>query len=413
MKDQEPKIIGNAYRDLKPLIRKYAQKDFPVLFIGETGSGKELFADLCISSSPRVGQKRKVNCAAFSDSLLRSEVFGYVKGAFTDAKTDRDGFLRRCKNGILFLDELGDASAEFQAAILRVTEGHPFSPVGSEEEFNSNTLIIAATDKPDRIREELKQRFHVLPIPPLQKFDIPALAKHFLGGKNIKQNVLEELIARDFPGNVRELERYCQRLQAERGDTIFNQYAFDTTQSINQAGVFDYERFRSQISIWDKWISPIVHKYGLNYRYKYFPPLPPPEPPKGASPILRRRNTHGAGNLWDEMPVLVRRLLQGEGDKENLQKFMNILDNCFNLGSLDFLDLWAESDSNSRKIKPELIPLLDMKFHESLKEYEAIYLKYHLQIHNWNRDQTASEIGIPKKTLNSRLLNLTRLRTKK
>jgi DNA-binding NtrC family response regulator len=80
--------------------------------------------------------------------------------------------------------------------------------VGSEEEFKSNTLIIAATDKRDRIREELKQCLkHVLPIPPLQKVDIPALAKHFLG-KNIKQNVLEELIARDYSGNVRELEKY-------------------------------------------------------------------------------------------------------------------------------------------------------------------------------------------------------------
>lgn len=413
MKDQEPKIIGNAYKDLKPLIRKYAQKDFRVLFIGETGSGKELFADLYMSSSPRVGQKRKVNCAAFADTLLRSEVFGHVKGAFTDAAKNRDGFLRTCKDGILFLDELGDASAEFQAAILRVVEGHPFCPMGSEEEFKSNTLIIAATDKPDRIREELKHRFYALPIPPLQKFDIPALAKHFLGGKNIKQNVLKELIARDYPGNVRELEKYCESLQAEREDTIFSEHASDTTQSINEAGVFDYKRFRSQISIWDKWISPIVHKYRLSYKYKYFPPLPAAEPPKGTSPILRRRGTHGAGNLWDEMPGLVRRLLQGEGDKENLQKFMNILDYCFNNGSLDFLDLWVENGSNSRKIKPEWMPLLDKKFHESLKEYEAIYLNYHLQINNGNRNLTASEIGIPKKTLDSRLLNLTHLRTKK
>ena len=103
MKDQEPKIIGNAYSDLKPLIRKYAQKDFPVLFVGETGSGKELFAELYMSSSPRVGQKRKVNCAAFPEKLLSSEVFGHVKAAFTDATRDRDGFLRRCKNGILLL----------------------------------------------------------------------------------------------------------------------------------------------------------------------------------------------------------------------------------------------------------------------------------------------------------------------
>jgi DNA-binding NtrC family response regulator len=113
------------------------------------------------------------------------------------------------------------------------------------------------------------------------------------------------------------------------------------------------------------------------------------------------------------MPVLVRRLFQVEEDKESLQEFMTILDDCFNIGSLDFLNLWVEDGSNSPKIKPEWMPLLDMGFHESLKGYEAIYLKYHLENNNWNRNQTASEIGLHKKALNSRLRNLAVLMTKK
>ena len=156
MKDEETKIVGAAYKQLIPLVKKYAQNEEPILLVGETGSGKEVFAKLYMNSSNRQGTKMTRNCAAYSDELLRSEIFGHVKGAFTGAIEKRKGLLRACQDGIVFLDELGEASPGFQAAILRVSEGNSFSPVGSDEELTVNTLIIAATNNPTKVREELK-----------------------------------------------------------------------------------------------------------------------------------------------------------------------------------------------------------------------------------------------------------------
>jgi len=174
VKKGKEEIIGRAYEDLKILVRKYAKHDIPVLFTGEMGSGKEKFAKLYMTLSTRKGKKMTTSCAGLPNDMLWSEVFGHVKGAFTGAIQPRKGRLQSCDGGILFLDELGDASAEFQAAILRVAEGNSFSHLGSdEEEISVDTLVIAATNKPGNIREDLKQRFVILPVPPLQKFDIP------------------------------------------------------------------------------------------------------------------------------------------------------------------------------------------------------------------------------------------------
>ena len=162
-------IIGEAYRELQEIVKKYAEEDLPVLFSGDTGTGKELFLKLYMDSSKRLGKKKTINCAALSDELLRSEVFGHEKGAFTGAIKDRKGLLETCNGGILALDEIGDATPQFQAAILRVSEGNSYFTLGSDEQKTSDTLIIAATNKVKGLRQDLMERFHILHIPPLQK----------------------------------------------------------------------------------------------------------------------------------------------------------------------------------------------------------------------------------------------------
>ena len=127
-------IVGEAYTEVKKLVKQYASEDLPVLLVGETGTGKELLARLYMEENVRKGKKLTGSCAEITETLLRSEIFGHVKGSFTDAIANREGKLATCDKGILFLDELGKASKEFQAAILRVTEQNSFSPVGSDEE---------------------------------------------------------------------------------------------------------------------------------------------------------------------------------------------------------------------------------------------------------------------------------------
>jgi hypothetical protein len=268
---KKDEIIGAAYTELQEIVKQYAQNDLPVLFIGGTGSGKEMFASLYMESSPRWGKGKMMttNCAASEEGLLRSEIFGHVKGAFTGAITERAGKVKICNKGILFLDELGDASASFQAALLRISEGNSFTPVGSNEEEKADTVIIAATCKPQSIRDDLKKRFHVLPVPPLHKSDIPCLVKHFMNGRLPSKETLEELIACEYPGNVRELKKMCEKILAERGDRIFLGPKADILPTSN----FDYNRYRMEMETWEHFIQPILleHELGPFFKYEYQP----------------------------------------------------------------------------------------------------------------------------------------------
>lgn len=266
------KIIGEAYRELQDIVKKYAKENYPVLFCGEPGTGKELFMRLYMESSSRTGKKHTINCAAFSDDLLRSEVFGHERGAFTGAIAKRSGRIAACNKGILALDEIGDATREFQAAILRVSEANSYSPVGSDEEKKTDTLIIAATNKPESLRDDLKGRFHILPIPPLQKEDIPALARHFLN-ESITEKVINELKGKKYKGNIRGLKRACESLKAERGDDIYDKKKKQYTDVPYR---FDYNRYSREILTWDRYIKPLIDKYGKehnfdHYKYKYHP----------------------------------------------------------------------------------------------------------------------------------------------
>ena len=183
-----PTIKGISYEKLKELVAGFAKRDYPVLLIGETGTGKVragslIFARYFMYKSKRKGDQVTVNCASFEDALLRSELFGHKKGAFIGAVSNKEGRLQSSDKSILFLDELGDASQQMQAAIVRVVEGNGYSRVAEDIEKQIDVLIIAAKNKPRRVREDLKHRFIILYVQPLQKIDIPALVQHFMGNR--------------------------------------------------------------------------------------------------------------------------------------------------------------------------------------------------------------------------------------
>ena len=263
------KIVGSAYKELKSLIERHAKADHPVLLLGDTGSGKELFAQQFMQLSKgkkiREGEQRTVSCATFTESLLRDEIFGHVKGAFTGADDERDGLLRTCNKGILFLDELDKASTKFQYAVLRVVEGYSFRQTGGDKEITDNdTLIIAAASRLSKIEDQLVNRFHILAVPPLQKFDIPELAEHFLK-KPINDEISALLVHRKYPGNVRELKKHCERLVIERGTNLFSG---SKKRRLHEDHPFDYERFSEEFLLWHQYLAPLIEQFQLDIQYE-------------------------------------------------------------------------------------------------------------------------------------------------
>ncbi len=204
-----------------------AASNVPVLIEGESGTGKELLARAIHNLSER--QDRPfvaVNCGALPDNLLESELFGYRKGAFTDAKTDKPGRFDAAKGGTLLLDEVGNVSTAMQIRLLRVLQEKSYEPLGATETVQSDARIIAATNQSlsdlihkGTFRQDLYYRLNVLrlELPPLRErqCDIPLLVEHFRHrlnaetGKNIERidpTVFDVLMRHDFPGNIRELE---------------------------------------------------------------------------------------------------------------------------------------------------------------------------------------------------------------
>ncbi len=222
-------IVGKNHlmQELFRTIRNIAEFDTTVLIQGESGTGKELVAKAIHSESPRAGGKLvTVNCSAFSEDLLESELFGHAKGAFTGAVKDRIGRFEEANGGTLFLDEVGDLSARVQVKLLRVIQEKEVQRVGENVTRKVDIRIIAATHKDlqkevreRRFREDLYYRLHVVPVqlPPLRlrKDDIAPLSKHFIkiwtkANKKtidrISNSALGRLMDYDWPGNVRELE---------------------------------------------------------------------------------------------------------------------------------------------------------------------------------------------------------------
>jgi len=227
-------IIGRS-RVMEEVIRRaelVADTKSTVLITGETGTGKELVARAIHDRSPqRAMPLIKVNCAAIPDTLLESELFGHVRGAFTGATTTKKGKFALADGGTIFLDEIGTMSLTLQSKLLRVLQEREFEPLGSERTEKIDLRVIAATNRDlrqmvaeGRFQEDLFYRLNVIPIeiPPLRKRreDIPVLVEHFVRkhaqrtGRRIgrvDEGVLAGLQQYDWPGNVRELENTIER----------------------------------------------------------------------------------------------------------------------------------------------------------------------------------------------------------
>lgn len=222
-------IVGKdkKMRDIYDLLQVISLTDSTVLIMGETGTGKELVARAIHHNSKRKHEAFiKVDCTALPETLLESELFGYKKGAFTDAKTDKPGKFARADKGTIFLDEIGDLPSSVQSKLLRVLEEHAFEPLGAIHTVNVDVRVIAATNRDLRnalqegqFREDLYYRLNVVPItiPPLRERpeDIPLLIDHFIElhgrkfGKTavqVSHEAIDVLVDYTWPGNVRQLE---------------------------------------------------------------------------------------------------------------------------------------------------------------------------------------------------------------
>jgi len=216
------------------LIEKVSQHNYPVLILGESGTGKELVArSIHFSGTRRKDPFVPVDCSSLVPTLIESELFGYVKGAFTGAMHSKTGLMQSAGNGTLFLDEIGDLPVDLQAKLLRALQEREVKPVGSNDRISIATRIIAATNRDldeavrqGQFRQDLFFRLNVVQIklPPLRerKSDIPILVNSFLekfgdtNGKvqTISEDAMARLIAHDWPGNVRELENAVERAVA-------------------------------------------------------------------------------------------------------------------------------------------------------------------------------------------------------
>jgi two-component system response regulator PilR (NtrC family) len=237
-------IIGAspAMEKLKQTIRTVASTQSTVLVYGESGTGKELVARAVHTCSPRAAEPFvSINCGAFPETLLESELFGYVKGAFTGATQNKRGLFEVADAGTIFLDEIGEMNLTMQVKLLRVLQERCVRPVGGTDEISIDVRVIAATNRDlerqvaeNTFREDLYYRLSVIPItvPPLRerREDLPLLVNHFVkkyapgAGKNISRvtpDSLSALANYDWPGNVRQLENAIERAVAlETGDEL-------------------------------------------------------------------------------------------------------------------------------------------------------------------------------------------------
>jgi DNA-binding NtrC family response regulator len=229
-----PGVIGSspAMVEVARVTKRVAPSNASVLLLGETGTGKEVIANAIHQLSGRNGGPFvKVNCGALSESLLESELFGHVRGAFTGAISNRAGRFETAHTGTIFLDEINSTSLHLQVKLLRVLQQKQFERVGDTETVTVDTRVIAASNrdlsdeiKNERFREDLYWRLNVVPIelPPLRKRrdDIPSLVAHFLQYYSslnscyvvhIDRQAMASLQDYSWPGNVRELQNYIER----------------------------------------------------------------------------------------------------------------------------------------------------------------------------------------------------------
>jgi len=234
----EQNSFENMIGKSKPMINLFksiqmlSQTDITVLILGETGTGKENVAQAIHQLSNRRRQQMvTVNCPTLPENLLESELFGYVKGAFTNANENKKGLFEKANRGTIFLDEIGDLSPQLQTKLLRVLQEKEIRPLGTNTNRKIDVRIVAATNqnlnekiKTQQFREDLYYRLNVgtVQLPSLNEIreDIPLLVEHFLEKsaceqdippKQISTELMNHLLARDWPGNIRELENTIRR----------------------------------------------------------------------------------------------------------------------------------------------------------------------------------------------------------
>jgi DNA-binding NtrC family response regulator len=279
------RIVGEskAIKDLIAGVKKVADSRSNVLLLGETGTGKELFARAIHYNSSR---KEKafvpINCSAIPENLMESELFGYAKGAFTGAVSSKRGLFEEADGGTVFLDEIGDLDPSLQAKLLRVIDDHEIRPLGGVQSKRIDVRFITATNtdipnavREGKFREDLYFRINVLMLrlPPLRerKEDVVTLARHFLDkyageiGKDVKfidDATLRVLMDYDWPGNVRELQNIIERaVLITDGDTVLPEHL---PEGMKVATTFTAEAVEQMLSIED-----YTKQFILRYQQSY------------------------------------------------------------------------------------------------------------------------------------------------
>lgn len=242
-------IVGDHPKLLRVLatIGQVARTKAPVLILGESGTGKELIADAIHKNSPRAGRMPvKINMGAITPSLFESEMFGHVRGAFTDAKADRKGHVACAHESTLFLDEIGELNRGDQVKLLRVLQDQSYQPVGASRSEQADIRVVSATNQElaelvasGDFREDLFYRLNLITIrlPPLRerRTDIPLLAKHIIEGVAVKYGLepvtltpqaLDWLAAQPWPGNIRQLKQTLERTVLLAGKSVLTQADF-------------------------------------------------------------------------------------------------------------------------------------------------------------------------------------------
>jgi len=256
-------LVGKSQKmqELFKMIEVVSGTNSTVLITGESGTGKELVAKAIHVTSQRAAAPFvSVNCGAFTDTLLESELFGYMKGSFTGAATNKKGLFEVADKGTIFLDEVGETSTAMQVKLLRVLQERMIRRVGGTEEISVDVRVIAATNRDltamvaeNQFREDLYYRIRVIPIhlPPLRhrRDDVPLLANHFLSkfngvmGKNIQrlsEEALKKMETYEWPGNVRELENAMERAYIlETSDELSAQHLPDNVSSSSRPRTLD------------------------------------------------------------------------------------------------------------------------------------------------------------------------------
>ena len=268
-------IIGKSrgIAEVRRKIKKIAEKDITVLVTGETGTGKELVArSLHFFSNRKECPLVKVDCTSLPDELLESEIFGFQKGAFTDAYQDKPGRLEMANGGTLFIDEIGDLSLSLQVKLLQVFEDKEFTRLGGTEDQPINVRVVAATNanlwkkvKEKEFRDDLFYRLSVMhiEIPPLRKRkeDILILSNYFINKYSFEykrkplempDEVVNYFLKYHWPGNIRELENIIRRAVAfSSWDFVFNEIKVDEVPDDGEPGFTDSQYFQEDAEEFD------------------------------------------------------------------------------------------------------------------------------------------------------------------